>query len=182
MYCPNLECPDFKSTGTIGEFQEGISVCPYCESELVSQRPDVRLVEVEESGFKYVGFWKRVLAILVDSAISFLFMPIIMPLMRWSLENRNVSLHISWSVIWTILWLWLVVRFGGTPGKLMVGARIVDDKGHFLSWGRAVRRIIPTIVISVNSTLGFHAAATQYPSSVTPPSSFMDLGYRDVHN
>lgn len=148
----------------------------HCEDELVNQRPDVGPLEVEETGFKYVGFWKRVLAILIDTAIGVAFNPIIMPFMYWSLQNRNISLYISWNVIWTIVWLWLVVRFGGTPGKLIVGARIVDRRASFLSWVRAIRRIIPSVVGSVISILAFRAAAIHYPSFVTPPSSLMELG------
>jgi hypothetical protein len=39
MYCPNLECPDFKQTGVPGEFVQGVSVCPFCGSALVHEMP-----------------------------------------------------------------------------------------------------------------------------------------------
>jgi uncharacterized RDD family membrane protein YckC len=52
--------------------------------------------------------------------------------------------------------VWLVVAFGyyvvaeaalgGTPGKLAVGLRVVDEDGHFIGWGRAfVRNIVRPI-------------------------------------
>jgi len=47
MYCPNPECPDFKATGVPGEFVEGVTVCPYCESRLVEQVPVMESVDVE---------------------------------------------------------------------------------------------------------------------------------------
>lgn len=41
MYCPNPECPDFKETGFPGEYVRGVTVCPFCESRLVEQMPDM---------------------------------------------------------------------------------------------------------------------------------------------
>jgi hypothetical protein len=39
MYCPNLECPDAKESGTAGEYSDGVTVCPRCGSRLVPTRP-----------------------------------------------------------------------------------------------------------------------------------------------
>lgn len=39
MFCPNRECPDLISTGKPGEYREGITVCPYCHTELVAEDP-----------------------------------------------------------------------------------------------------------------------------------------------
>jgi uncharacterized Zn finger protein (UPF0148 family) len=41
MYCPNPECPDFQETGVPGEYVGGVTVCPFCESRLVDQMPDM---------------------------------------------------------------------------------------------------------------------------------------------
>jgi hypothetical protein len=42
MYCPNPDCPDFKETGVPGEYIEGVTICPFCGSNLVEQIPDTR--------------------------------------------------------------------------------------------------------------------------------------------
>ena len=126
--------------------------------------------------FVFVGFWKRVLAALIDAVIGWAFMPITIPLMIWTITHRNIVPETLWSLVWTILWLWLVVRFGGTPGKLIIGVRIVDARGKFLSWGRAVRRIIfPSLVLTINSHLQMWRALTTYPDSA-PHSSFLEIG------
>ena len=65
--------------------------------------------------FVFVGFGKRVLAALIDGAIGWAFMPITMPLMTWTITQRNIVPEALWSVVWTIVWLWLVVRFGLRP-------------------------------------------------------------------
>jgi hypothetical protein len=48
MYCPNLECPDLKETGSSGEYIEGTSICPYCGSALVHQLPNAFINEDDD--------------------------------------------------------------------------------------------------------------------------------------
>jgi uncharacterized RDD family membrane protein YckC len=126
-------------------------------------------------GFVFVGFWKRVVAALIDAAIGVAFLPITVPLMKWSFGHRTIFPQVVWSVVWTVVWLWLVVRFGGTPGKLAIGARIVNAEGRFLSWGNAVLRVLPGLVISANSLLRMAVTMRRYPDSA-PHSSFMEIG------
>lgn len=127
------------------------------------------------NAYVFVGFWKRVLATLIDAVINWALLPITIPIMIWSVEHRNILLYVLLSVAWTVVWLWLVVHFGGTPGKLVIRARIVDAHGRFLSWGRAVLRIVPTLVISANYILQMGAVVSRYPAT-TPHSSFLDIG------
>jgi hypothetical protein len=42
VFCPNLECPDFKESGMAGEYVEGTTVCPKCGAYLVAEPPVVR--------------------------------------------------------------------------------------------------------------------------------------------
>jgi hypothetical protein len=51
MFCPNRECPDFISTGKPGEYRDGITVCPYCQAELVPEDPS-RNARVEVAATK----------------------------------------------------------------------------------------------------------------------------------
>ena len=48
MYCPNLECPDLKETGSPGEYIEGTSICPYCGAALVHQLPNAFINEDDD--------------------------------------------------------------------------------------------------------------------------------------
>jgi hypothetical protein len=36
MICPNPECPDFRNTGSPGEYTEGITTCPVCGTSLTN--------------------------------------------------------------------------------------------------------------------------------------------------
>jgi uncharacterized RDD family membrane protein YckC len=128
------------------------------------------------SEFVFVGFWKRVLAALIDAAIGWGFMPIAVSVTIWSFEHGNVFPEILWSVIWTAVWLWPVVRFGITPGKLVIRARIVNGGGQFLSWRRAVLRILPALIMSMNSFFQMGTAIGRYPERV-PQVSFWEIGW-----
>ena len=126
--------------------------------------------------FVYVGFWKRVLAVLIDVVIGWAFMPITIQMMAWSFATRNIIPHLLWSICWTVVLLWFVVRLGGTPGKLIIGVRIVDASGSFLYWGRAIRRIIfPSLIMSVNSHLQMFRSLNTFPDS-SPNLTFMEMG------
>lgn len=127
------------------------------------------------SQFVFVGFWKRVLAGLVDAAIGCVFMPFTIPMLVWSLRHRTILPGVLWCVAWTMILLWFVVRFGGTPGKLAIRARIVDADGHFLSWGRAVLRIVPSLIVSITHFLQMGTAFSRYPETV-PHSSYLEFG------
>ncbi len=126
--------------------------------------------------FIYVGFWKRVLAVLIDVVIGWAFMPITIQMMAWSFATRNIIPHLLWSIGWTVVLLGFVVRLGGTPGKLIIGVRIVDSSGSFLFWGRAIRRIIfPSLLMSVNSHLQMLSTLNTLPAS-SPNLTFIEMG------
>ena len=125
--------------------------------------------------FVFVGFWKRVLAALVDLAVMWPFHRVASLVAVWSVQHRNILPSVLWWAAWQITWLWLVVRFGGTPGKLAIRVRIVDRAGEFLSWRRAIRRIVPGLLLGLNYFIMMAATASGYPESATP-QSWSELG------
>ena len=127
------------------------------------------------SKFEFAGFWKRVLAALIDAAIGWSLLPITLPMMFWCFRHRTIVPNLLFSVVWTVIFLYLVVHFGGTPGKLIVRLRIVEKSGNFLSWKAAIMRIIPYIIISLNSNLQMHTVLHNFPGFVGTPS-FFELG------
>ena len=125
--------------------------------------------------FVFIGFWKRVLTKLIDAAISWIFIPITMPLMYWEIKNRSIMFTTTFSIVWTLIFLYLVVKFGGTPGKLLIKARIVNKNGDYLDWKRAILRALPAIIISINTVLLLYNVANSYvelPMKLT----FLELG------
>lgn len=47
MFCPNDDCPDFVNTGLRSEFRRDISVCPFCGSAMVDERPSDPIPEID---------------------------------------------------------------------------------------------------------------------------------------
>ena len=127
------------------------------------------------SEFEFAGFWKRVLAALIDAAIGWALLPITLPMMFWCFRHRTIVPNLLFSIVWIIIFLYLVVHFGGTPGKLIVRLRIVDKLGNFLSWKAAIMRIIPCLIISLNSMLQMNSAVHNFPGFVGAPS-FLEVG------
>jgi uncharacterized RDD family membrane protein YckC len=129
-----------------------------------------------ERNFEYVGFWKRVLAALVDAAIGFALMPVTIPLMNFCFERKTIIPELIYSIVWTIIWMWLIVRFGATPGKLVIKARIIRNDGKYLNWGRAfLRMLIPCLIMSINSYLMLWMSITTCPPEIHI-NSFMEMG------
>lgn len=117
---------------------------------------------------QYAGFSQRVLAWLLD---LFLFSALLSPLLF--LLNNIAITHIHDDTTWMLfrmLRLVLVlaisltiicqtmVRFGGTPGKVLMGLQVLDAHGQWLRPRQALGRIllsIPAIVSVVGILMMF---------------------------
>ena len=116
--------------------------------------------------FEYVGFWKRVQAALIDTLLSLCLFPIHLQLTLWGLENRTIVPELGLAIFWTGLYMGCVMRFGGTPGKLIVGIRVVDARGRFLNFTRAFRReLFPYILCDAVFMLQIYQAYATFPES-----------------
>lgn len=72
-----------------------------------------------KSSFQYVGFWKRLLAYLID---FILFVPCIYfwgSIELYSYQERTIVPIVVYNLIPIVLHLFFLVRFGGTPGKIL---------------------------------------------------------------
>lgn len=103
-----------------------------------------------QSEIQYIGFWKRVLMHILDLLI--IGVPAV-SLYRFSL---NTSIKIDSIFPFVIYWLlfcgfyvFMAVKFGGTPGKLLSKARIVDKDGNILHIGSAVIRYLLFFLYSI---------------------------------
>lgn len=89
---------------------------------------------------QYAGFWKRLLASLLGAAI--LGIPSLLAI-YYSLRSP-IGVFIAWrfggAIMLQILSLYLLVRCGGTPGKLIVGIRVVLVNGMPIGWKNALLR------------------------------------------
>lgn len=108
---------------------------------------------------EYVGFWLRFLATLVDTIlVSIVLYPVIALLFGWQLTYEGLgvgSTLLSYLLPAAVIVLFWVYR-QATPGKMVIGARIVDAKtGAQPTTGRLILRYLGYYVSSIVFCLGF---------------------------
>ncbi|HXZ91863.1 MAG TPA: RDD family protein [Burkholderiales bacterium] len=102
------------------------------------------------SGYEYVGFWRRLLAAAIDLLILFVVTtPILLAI---HVRRYFVVEYIVLAVVVIAFWR----RYGATPGKMAVGAKIVDAQtGERPSTARLVVRYFAYLVSALPLFLGF---------------------------
>jgi uncharacterized RDD family membrane protein YckC len=116
------------------------------------------------SGYEYVGFWRRLLAAAIDFLILFVVTtPILLAIYGrryFELIESGASAGFWDFVIEYIVPAVAVIafwrRYGATPGKMAIGAKIVDAKtGERPSTARLVLRYFAYLVSALPFFLGF---------------------------
>lgn len=127
---------------------------PYAPPSSQIERPDMPL--------QYVGFWPRVLASLIDTVLILLLtMPLLLLLYgpayldSTDLLQGPMELLISYVLPAVVVVVFWVYR-SATPGKMMIGAKIVDaDTGGRPTTGRLIGRYLGYYLSSLPLGLGF---------------------------
>ena len=120
-------------------------------------------VEIDDEVNYYAGFWRRFVALILDSILLSLVMFPLMFLLYgkgYLIDpayevNATVSFLINkaFPVISTLLF-W--VYFSATPGKILLGIKIIDAKtGNAPSFIQFVFRYIGYVVSAITLCLGF---------------------------
>ncbi|MEO8101297.1 MAG: RDD family protein [Betaproteobacteria bacterium] len=121
------------------------------------------MADSAEVQIEYVGFWARVLAAVVDSICALM---IIVPVIVWvygpgylsQIEGKLVAGPVDFLVQYllpavAVVLFWLAR--GATPGKMVIGARIVDaDTLGDLGTGQAILRYIGYYISMIPLCLG----------------------------
>lgn len=115
---------------------------------------------------RYAGFWRRLAATLIDTVLLLaVSIPIMMIFGRGMMQSMRPGtlptvpdlngLLLNY-VLPLALTVYFWVKFLGTPGKLLLGCRVVDaTTGAPLRAGQAVLRYIAYIVSTLPFCLGF---------------------------
>lgn len=97
---------------------------------------------------RYAGFWPRLGALLLDSLIL---LPLT-ALALWGGEEYRLF-HVYYLVPGALFGLfygvYLVQRFGGTPGKLILGIRIRKVNGDPVGYREALLRYLPEFILGM---------------------------------
>ncbi|WP_339801058.1 RDD family protein [Paenibacillus sp. FSL R5-0744] len=100
----------------------------------------------------FIGFWKRVLATILDLLI--ILIPAV--IVYWIFNSLAVSLHSEIPIIleyifFVVFDVFMIVRFGGTPGKLVLKMKIVNQQGNIPTLKEALIRNIFRIISTIFS-------------------------------
>jgi uncharacterized RDD family membrane protein YckC len=128
---------------------------------------------------RYAGFWPRLGSLLLD----FLIMLPLMAMATWAAWHYRLF-QVYYVIPGTIFGLfysvYLVRRFGGTPGKLIVGIRIRKLDGEPVGYREALVRYSPGLVFGLLMSVAlilplFHMTDAEYQSL-----SFRERAKREI--
>lgn len=117
---------------------------------------------MEQANLEYVGFWARVGACIID---AILLMLVIYPLLLaiygtaylddTSFVKGPADFLLSW-VLPAVVTVWFWVARGQTPGKMVIGAVVVDaGTGAPVSIGKAIVRYLGYFVSLIGLFVGY---------------------------
>ena len=101
----------------------------------------------------YSGFWIRFLAATLDLLI----MGIPVNIIAWGLVFATGVTSITYvaQLVFVVLVVYLDGIKGGTPGKLILGMRIVNKQGNYIGIPMAILRYICKILSAIILGIGF---------------------------
>jgi uncharacterized RDD family membrane protein YckC len=97
---------------------------------------------------KYAGFWPRLYSLLLDFLIL---LPLTILIQYINASGKYLYLFTLLPTILVLLWynIYLVSRFGGTPGKLIVGIKIISLSEQPVTWQQAFLRYSVLLALTI---------------------------------
>jgi len=102
---------------------------------------------------KYGGFWIRLLAAILDAIIISIPAAIVTLILVWASGISSFSYLVDLCALGLIVYLDGIK--GGTPGKLILGLRIVNEKGEYIGIPSALFRYIAKIISALILGIGY---------------------------
>jgi uncharacterized RDD family membrane protein YckC len=111
-----------------------------------------KALPTEADMMEYGGFWRRVGAVILDALIM---SPLGIALMIGLNYTHRAHLYYALPGILVYLFfhIYLVRRFGGTPGKRILGMRITMTDGSPITLNAAFMRCAPLLALNIASTV-----------------------------
>lgn len=127
----------------------------YARMVIVDQMEAPLINDVE---YRYATFAERLLAVLIDMVVYSAVLSVaygLLYLFDLSASRIDKIVDIIYWVLW-IAFIAMVVKKAGTPGKLMMGLKILDaDTGKRITAGRALLRQLVSVVSTAPMFLGY---------------------------
>ncbi len=109
--------------------------------------------EINMNNPRYGGFWIRVVAVILDSIIFGI--PSFMLQLGILFVTKMPSLTYLINLALVVIYVYMEGMIGGTPGKLILGLRIVNEKGDFIGIPKAILRYIGKILAGIILGIGY---------------------------
>ncbi len=126
--------------------------------------------EVASGGLRYPGFWRRLGALLIDSAlVAPLF---VLNYFLGTTANALIYLAIVGQIVGLFMGVFMVRKYGGGPGKLLLGLRVVMTDGERVTLTAALLRYAVMWALGLALAIAMIIAAMALPQE-----SFASLGF-----
>ncbi|AOW10412.1 RDD family protein [Flavobacterium gilvum] len=104
------------------------------------------------SGSLYAGFWARLASLLLDTIIM---MPVILLILYLNGLGKDIYFYTLIPNFVFGLWyyIYLTKKYGGTPGKLIAGIKIIKLNGESIDWKEAILRHSVLLVLTLLSVI-----------------------------
>ena len=134
-------------------------------------------MSVDEPDLHYGGFWVRFAAFWLD----FLIMLPLTAVVFWASQRYRlfeVYYFIPGTLIGLFYSVYLVRRFGGTPGKLIMRLRIRKVSGEPVRYREALLRYAPDFLLGTIMTIALLQASSRMTDAEFHALSFMERSQR----
>lgn len=100
----------------------------------------------------YAGFWVRLAAMLLD---IFLNIPVILLVMYLNGRGKEFNYYtLCFNLVFTLFYfVYLPKRYGGTPGKLGLGLKILREDGQPIQWKEAFLRYSVMLAFFISNSM-----------------------------
>lgn len=119
----------------------------------------------------YAGFWTRLGSLLLDFLIMLPYVFLVLYINGLS-KNAYYFTFIPGLIFHFWFSIYLVKKYGGTPGKLIVGIKILKLDGTDVTWREAILRQIIAFVLTI-----FASIMTFYALSMADGEYYESLGW-----
>ena len=119
----------------------------------------------------YAGFWIRLGSLLLDTLFM---LPVIFLMLYINGLGKNVYFYTLIPNLAFGLWynIYLPKKYGGTPGKLVAGVKIIRIDGEAIGWKEAILRHSVELALTILSSIWMTNCLLQ-----ADDATFMSLGW-----
>jgi uncharacterized RDD family membrane protein YckC len=145
---------------------KGFPVCVTCKPILLKK---IQEGDASVTGFIYKGFWIRFVAEIIDALLLGIisqsvdlfikfprFETVTTPFSVFSILSLSVSIKFLINITY---YVFFNGRYGATPGKMVIGAKIVNTDGSPISYTKAFARFFAEMLSGFILGIGYIMAA-----------------------